>query len=203
MIRRDLRRRRVRRPGSAGAYCRELMSTAGPEDAGSHDSTGDPVRDWLDAFSRQLPFETVRERIIELCARDAEASWSALSRLDQYHRRGIIDRDAYFDLKQRIVHVAMPGHSRASASRPALASPAEGVADATAVPSHPIEAPPRPATTTGTAATAAPRIAPGVVLLGRYEIEAGIGRGERTTVFRARDRERSGVDGVSVLAIRN
>ncbi|MCC6782261.1 MAG: serine/threonine protein kinase, partial [Planctomycetes bacterium] len=169
------------------------MSTAGPEDAGSHDSTGDPVRDWLDAFSqRQLPFETVRERIIELCARDAEASWSALSRLDQYHRRGIIDRDAYFDLKQRIVHVAMPGHSRASASRPALASPADGVADATVVPSRPIEAP-------ATVAGAAPRIAPGVVLLGRYEIETEIGRGERTTVFRARDRERSGVDGVSDL----
>lgn len=163
------------------------MSTAGPDDAGSHDSTGDPVRDWLDAFAqRQLPFETVRERIIELCARDAEASWSALSRLDQYHRRGIIDRDAFSDLKRRIVHVAMPGHSRASASRPAMISPAA-------------EAQPQSVTTTGTAATAVRRVAPGVVLLGRYEIEAEVGRGARTTVFRARDRERSSIDGVSDL----
>ena len=175
------------------------MSATGPQDAGPHDSTGDPVRDWLDAFSqRQLPFETVRERIIELCARDAEASWSALSRLDQYHRRGIIDRDAYFDLKQRIVHVAMPGHSRATAVRPATSRPGDEAADATVAASRPTEAPARPAIT-GTTTSAAPRIAPGVVLLDRYEIEAGIGRGERTTVFRARDRARSGIDGVSDL----
>ncbi|MFO1378590.1 MAG: hypothetical protein U1F14_16485, partial [Steroidobacteraceae bacterium] len=122
------------------------MSATGPQDAGPHDSTGDPVRDWLDAFSqRQLPFETVRERIIELCARDAEASWSALSRLDQYHRRGIIDRDAYFDLKQRIVHVAMPGHSRATAVRPATSRPGDEAADATVAASRPTEAPARPA----------------------------------------------------------
>lgn len=178
----------------------------------------DPVEGWLGALGAgELSLEDARARIVELCARDREASWAALSWLDQYHRRRVIDRDTYLDLKRSVTAVAMSGAARGAAARqpssPDTGTPATGHAPAPATGGTPaiVAAPPavatRPATlarTTAIAPSAAPapaprRLAPGTTLAGRYELEAEIGQGALAVVFRARDRERRGIDGLSDL----
>ncbi len=58
------------------------MGAPESEGPGSRDFASDPVMDWLDAFAqRRLPHDTVGERILELCSRDAGARWRARSTL--------------------------------------------------------------------------------------------------------------------------
>jgi hypothetical protein len=135
---------------------------------------GHPVEGWLGALrAGELTLETVRDNIVALCSRDPEASWSALSWLDQYHRRRIIDRDIYLELKRGVTAVAM------------------------GLPATPRKPGPLPGASPGASpAPVAPRLAPGNTLAGRYELEAEIGKGAMAVVFRARDRERRDVRGV-------
>jgi serine/threonine protein kinase len=61
------------------------------------------LREVLDANARErMDSKSLSAALAERCRGDAEATWEALSLLDQYHRRGILDTDAFQVAKREL-----------------------------------------------------------------------------------------------------
>jgi len=140
-------------------------------------------------LQRAITLEDFETDVARLCQANAEEVWAVLALLDQYHRRGLLPTPLFRTLKASADRRGL-GRQGGGPSRPAPAptptlTPAPAAAAAAAPASAAVTAPtpapaPRPAVPPGT-----------IVLRNRYVLEAQLGLGRRSTVYRALDRTRS------------
>ena len=160
-----------------------------------------------------ITLENFEADVAQLCQANSEEIWTVLALLDQYHRRGLLPTPLFKSLK---ASADRRGLGRQGATPAPMSAPAP--ATTSAVPAAPTVAPvptvtppaaaapaaaAMPAPTAAPAAPAAPHapaasaaqapaktLPAGTVLRDRYVIENLLGRGTRSCVYRALDRER-------------
>ncbi len=151
-----------------------------------------------------ITLESFEADVTRLCQANSEEIWTVLALLDQYHRRGLLPTPLFKSLKasadrrglgrQGAVPTPAPAPAPAPATAP-IAVVQSPVAQPPVV-QPPVVQPPvvaavaagAPAATTTPASTAS--LPPGTVLRDRYVLEELLGRGTRSCVYRALDRER-------------
>ena len=157
-----------------------------------------------------ITLENFEADVARLCQANSEEIWTVLALLDQYHRRGLLPTPLFKSLKAsadrrglgRQAATPAPAPSATEprpvvATAPAVAgAPAPTLAPAVAAATAPAPAkPPAPAAAvppTAQVPVVAPAttLPPGTVLRDRYVLEELLGRGTRSCVYRALDRER-------------
>jgi len=158
----------------------------------------------LDAYARgSLDDGELIALLLLRCRGDSEATWEALSRLDQYHRRGLLETGLFLTAKTELnlLAFAAPLTDRTVAADQAspaatLDKVAGGIPDVAVVAE--VKTSLRDA-----AAIAAPSKRPalraGTVLSDRYVLIAPLASTSTTTIFKAFDRQRAGLPEIEAL----
>ncbi len=128
-----------------------------------------------------ITLESFEADVASLCQANGEEIWTVLALLDQYHRRGLLPTPLFKSLKASADRrgLGRQGATPAPATIPAVAA-------APAVAPAPSATPPA----ASAAQTPAKTLPAGAVLRDRYVIEELLGRGTRSCVYRALDRQR-------------
>jgi serine/threonine protein kinase len=142
-----------------------------------------------------ITLEHFEADVTRLCQVNSEEIWTVLALLDQYHRRGLLPTPLFKSLKASADRRGLGRQGATPAPAPATTSAMPAVPTVAPVPTvSPPALPAAPAASNAPAASAAQASAKalpaGTVLRDRYVIEELLGRGTRSCVYRALDRER-------------
>jgi serine/threonine protein kinase len=181
------------------------------------------VKSVFDTHARQADTAALRAELTALCRNNADATWEALSLLDQYHRRGLVNSTDFKTIKQNLNALVFGAPSLRNEdvepnAPPANAPPAQQTSQpqAPSMPSSPASASPTPAPSLASAPEPPPPPAPapasidtainatspipetgphrpGDVLCDRYVLVAPFVSTATATIFKAFDRQREGL----------